>query len=40
MINVVPKETIMVTGIALLLRGPKIHMRIGMNIRVAIVYPK
>jgi hypothetical protein len=38
--NVIPKETMMVIGIALRFRGPKIHMRIGMKIRVAMVYPK
>ena len=40
MTNVIPKETIIVIGIALRFRGPKIHMRIGMKIRVAMVYPK
>ncbi len=38
--NVILKETMMVIGIALRLRGPKIHMRIGMKNRVEIVYPK
>jgi hypothetical protein len=35
--NVIPKETMMVIGIALRVRGPRIHMRTGINMRVEIV---